>query len=507
MPGDSLEKTIFLKRKLLESQRSIILPLKNARLNEKLTEFHAAFDAFITQIQNIKAEACLSETRTPADLDFLKTLQLNRGDKKRQRFLYGTRVKRAYFEDQISRLTKTFVETIEDEMLSPALVDAYRQHSIYQILYHHGVLAYDTRFDEDRNKSKQPPPPGPILIKFAIFGLGLATLSVAFFATVALLGLSGGWVIAATALFGSAIAYMAGLLYGIINDIFATKANLPYFLLGHQREQGCMFLSNDRFVQAIGWGIIAAQPIAGIASIVFGISISAVMAFAASPVLTFVLPILLVIVPLFAACANVYARYSANQYIKKGVSLQGFSEGNKKCCRDGLGLAANAEWIDLDKFDFDADVVRLLRWFNDFQCDGLALMSSSKKDKANWLANSDRNGLGYIGTPLLGITGLVLMLTLTTAPMVFFSPLLATIIPLVAAVIAIACLATALTYVSINQEKQIDNRYKLFKSTPDRKKKMDELYVPDELMGPVLEQEADPLPRIRSQNGTITLTA
>jgi len=485
----SLEKTLFLKRKLTDSRKAITLP-DNTRLNEILATFENNLNQLINQMNEIDYDEKLSQTETDIDA-FLTQLNLNRGDQKKRRFVRTNLTKHDCIEDQISRLTKSLVETIEDENLCPALVEAYRNHHIYQMLYYNGVMGnYTTlcRFGMyDREKFTLL---GPTLMKQAMVYLGFATLSVAFFATVALLGLSGGWIIAATALFGAAVAYMAGLLYGIINDIFATKANLPYFLLGHQKTQYSFFISNDRFVQAIGWGIIAAQPIAIIASIVFGVTIAAVMASAASPVLTFALPILLGVVPLFAAFANVYANYSADKYIQKGISLNNLPKSLKEECITALNLQANAEWIDLDQIDFDSQSFRTLAnkydLLNDYQLDGLALMSSSKKDKANWLANSDRNLLGYIGMPLLAITGLVLMLKLTSLPVIFFSPLLSTIIPLVAAVIAIAILATALIYVSNNKEKQIDNRYKLFKSRflfksgYNGEMKIDQLYVTNE---------------------------
>ena len=483
MPVNSLEKTLFLRRKLAESQKSITLPVENTRLNEKLATFDEEFGKLIAQMEAITLDELLAETRVDRN-NFLAQLNLNRGDQDKRRFLRNDLAKRACIEDQVSRLTKTLVETIEDESLSPALVEAYRKHNIYQMLYHNGVIGRYTSSDSwGEYQIKRYPPVGPTIMKVAMVGLGFATLSVAFFATVAVLGLNGGWIIAATALLGSAIAYMAGLLYGIINDIFATKANLPYFLLGHQVTQHSFFISNDRFVQAIGWGIIAAQPIAIMASIVFGVTIAAVMASAASPVLTFALPLLLVAVPLFAVCANVYANHSADKYIQKGISLKTLSEEKKQEFRTALNLPSDAEWIDLDQIDFDSQSFRVLvkknGLLNDYQLDGLALMSSSKKDKANWLANSDRNLLGYIGTPLLAITGLVLMLTLTSVPVVFFSSLLGTIIPLVAAVIVIASLAIALTYVSVNKEQQTDNRYKLFTSGNNGEKKMDNLYVLD----------------------------
>jgi hypothetical protein len=67
------------------------------------------------------------------------------------------------------------------------------------------------------------------------------------------------------------------------------------------------------------------------------------------------------------------------------------------------------------------------------------------------------------------------MLTLTSVPAALFSLLLTIIISVVSAVIAIALLATALTYVSVNKDKQVDNRYKLFTNLGSGEKKMDKL--------------------------------
>lgn len=486
MALNPLEKSLFLKRKLAESHNSI-QNSKNTRLNHLLNEFDINFNKLIAQMKAIEIASTLSDVKADKER-FLAQLHLNRGDQNKRRFHPNNITQGACIEDQISRLTKTLIEAIEDDNLSLELMEAYRNHGIYQMLYHNGVIGHYTKYHryDKYNKKHSPPLLGPTIMKFAMVGLGFATLFIGFFATIALLGLSGGWMVAATALLGSAIAYLAGLLYGITNDIFATKANLPYFLLGHQSTQHSFFISNDRLVQAIGWGIIAAQPMAVIASIVFAVTIAAVMASTASPALIFILPLLLVVVPLFAACANVYAKHSADKYINKGISLKILSEEKKQAFRAALNLNSDAEWIDLDQFDFDSESLRTLLvknygLLNDYQLDGLALMSSSKKDKANWLANSDRNLLGYVGTPLLAITGLVLMLILgSSVPVIFLSPLLSTIIPLVAAAIAIVSLATALTYVSVNKEKQTDNRYKLFTTGRNGECKLDELYITEE---------------------------
>jgi hypothetical protein len=45
--------------------------------------------------------------------EFLAPLNLNRGDQNKRRFLRNNLAKRACVEDQISRLTKTLVETID----------------------------------------------------------------------------------------------------------------------------------------------------------------------------------------------------------------------------------------------------------------------------------------------------------------------------------------------------------------------------------------------------------
>ena len=463
MSNSSEEKVLFLKQKLDASCRSITLAPENTRLNEKLAVYEQQFNQLLEQMRALRPDELIDQTHEDWEI-FLRQIHLNRGDHDKSRFLNRSLEKRACIEDQVSRLTKNLIESIEDENLNSELTAAFRQHGIYQILYHHGVMGHYKTF-HPCFVGDEFPPLGPMVMNFAKVGLGFVALSLGFFASAALLGLSGGWIIAATALFGAAVVYMAGLLYGIMNDIFATKANLPYFLLGHQYGQFSFFISNDPLVQAIGWGIIASQPIAIIAALVFGITIATVMASAASPPLIFILAILELLVPPLVLCVNAYANYSANQYIKNGISLSHCSEEIKQEFRKALNLAADAESIDLDEVDFDSPSFRALvekhQFLNDYQLDGLALMSSSKKDKANWLANGNRNLLGYLGAPTLAIASLVLMLTLKAVPAIFFSPLFAVIIPLLTAVLAMVGLATALYYVTVNDQKQIDNRYKL----------------------------------------------
>lgn len=494
MGSTSLQRVLFLKSQLDSAKQSIQLPENNNEFNRLFQQFEINYRFFVEKMSEIDESEMLEsldKNLQSTKQSFLLLFPFNRGDYQQNRFRPSATnlTKHACLEDQISRVTKQFIETIEDQQLCPALLQAYRERHINQILYHHGVIghyqtgerSYTGRTIYDKYTH---PPKGATIIKFAMVSLVFTSLSVAFFATAALLGLSGGWIIAATALFGAAVAYMGGLLYGIVNDIFAVKANLPYFLLGHQASQYSYFSSNDPLVQATGWGVIAAQPIAIIAAVVFGVAIFSTMMASTAPVLTFMLPLMLLVVPLFAVCANSYAKRCANNYITNGFNMNSLPNHLKSQLIRALNLEPTDQSVDLDKINFDLPGLRLfilnLELLNPYQLDGLALMSSSKQAKANWLANSDRNLLGYAVTPLLAVASLILMLTLTSAPSVLFSPLLSIVIPVVSATVAITVLASLFAYTLVNKDKQVDNRYKLFTDLGAGEKKMDELYLTEE---------------------------
>ena len=145
---------------------------------------------------------------------------------------------------RVSAAVKVFIAEIEERNIPGCapLLHYYKQQGIYKMLYHDPVLV--------GNVDKRH-------MRFIIYILGIVAAAIAFFVIVSFLGLTGGWVIAANALFAGAVAYLSGILYGICNDMFAARSNLPYFLLGHQYSQTTFFLSNDPNVQAIGWGVLA----------------------------------------------------------------------------------------------------------------------------------------------------------------------------------------------------------------------------------------------------------
>ena len=446
----------FLRDKIADSLQVTAASASNTTFNEDFNLFIQAFDNLISKMNHINPQETLS--RSEADTNnFLRSLILNRGDALQSRFKSGV-TKHACFEDQISRLTKTVIEQIEDKQINHPLLARYRERGVYEMLYHIGTLGFASLFHDDQLKLE---------MRSAIIGLSCSSLSIAFFSSMVFLEFNNQWVTdLSTALLGSAMVYMSVLLYGITSDILAARLNLPYFLLGHRPSQAGLCISNDPVVQAIVWGVCTTKHGAKIASGVFGIAIFAALA-ASSPVNTFMLPLTAIAVLLFVLCANVYANYSVKQYLKNGVSMSMLRDLTKRNLREIFELTVHEESIPLEKIDFDHSGMR--QWvtkhdvLNNDQLNGLALMLSSNKDKAGWFANTDRKMIGTIGMPLIAIISLVLMLSLKCDS----NFLLSTILPIIAACVEITALTAAVTYASANQEKQIDNRYRLFKGDPD----------------------------------------
>ena len=209
-------------------------------------------------------------------------------------------------------------------------------------------------------------------------------------------------------------------------------------------------------------------PLAKIAALVFGVAVFITASLSTAPIATFVLPLLFAVLPLAVIAADLYAKYQVRTYMQQGVSLTWIPADLKVKVKMVFKLPEDANFLPLDSIDFDSpdiqDFLNEIRLKDGYQLNGLALMSYSKKDKANWLANSDRNLAGYIGAPLLAVGTLVAMLTISEAAApILFSAILATTVPVISAGIIILALAIALTYALNNQDKQIDNKYKLDK--------------------------------------------
>lgn len=81
---------------------------------------------------------------------------------------------------------------------------------------------------------------------------------------------------------------------------------------------------------------------------------------------TFLLPVMMIAMPLIAVGAEFYARKKAREYLEQGVEFT---------------------WLGS----------------NEYQKRGLSYMCPTKPERAAWYANSDRNMFGFTKVPLIGL--------------------------------------------------------------------------------------------------------
>lgn len=464
----SKEKIIVLNEKLSASWRQTNPESRDDRFTSKLVNYGDT-------LRNLE-QLFLNEE---INLDTTKAQSsLNRGDRGKQRFENAN--KEEIMEDQISRLTKQMIEEIEDEGLCDEFIEACKHNGVYEILYHNPVIG-EFSFVY-LNKGRQLT--GLFILEFSKKVLMFCAASIVFYSTVAILGLGGAWMVAGLSLLTTAMTYMGGLLYGIINDIFATNANLTYFLLGHGCTQKSFFKTNDPKALAIGWGIVGTHGLGLIAALIFGITTALVTTFSSSHILVFALPILIASLPIITLFANIFATWRINKLIDNGLDLP---NENRENITEIFNLDENASCIDLEKVDLGSlEIKNFLienKVFNEYQLKGLDLMTTSKNQRANWLGNGDRNLFGYLVIPLVAIIDITLMLSLQSAPEYLYGTLFSVTIPIATALLTLGFLVAAQTYLTSNQDKQLDNRFKL--SPYDRYDiDLDRLYVTQEHISP-----------------------
>jgi hypothetical protein len=316
-------------------------------------------------------------------------------------------------------IANQFIIELEAVEHGDVILDHLKQLGLYRMLYRRPKLqGIELPKDDVLHQ----------LLRSGLWGVGVSAVLIAVFLATTLLA-APAWLIAiSTGLFIGASIYLSGLLYGVVNDLFATHSNLPYFLLGHQPQQYSMFRSNDKVVNGIGWGIAATFGPVLLATILFVI-VSTITAFFV-PMATFIIPIMMIAMPLIAVGAELYSRAKIKEYIEKNT--------------------AECHWVGA----------------NEYQQRNLAFMCPTKAERAAWHANSDRNMFGFTKVPFVGLSALVALIVLSGVsmflpPVLISLPLVALILP--AAFSAAACLALAGggLYVYLNQDKQTDNRYRM----------------------------------------------
>lgn len=312
-----------------------------------------------------------------------------------------------------------FIIDLEANDHDGMIINHLRKHGFYRILYRNPQI-----------KGQELPKNDILhmLLRYGFAGIAASALiTVIFFATVYFS--APFWLTAiVTGLFVGASTYLSGILYGVVNDIFATHFNLPYFLLGHQPRQKSLLRTNDKIAQGIAWGVAATFGPVVLASILFAI-VATITAFFV-PIATFVLPIMIITMPMIALGVELFAHKKALEYEKSD------------------------DW----RLNYIGS--------NTYQTRGLKYMCPTKKERATWIANSDRNMFGFTKVPLIGLGALLGIIVLSAIgkflpSSLFMSPMIAMTIPVVFAGVTSLMLLAAGAYMYVNRNKQLDDRYRL----------------------------------------------
>lgn len=320
--------------------------------------------------------------------------------------------------DNVNKL----IAILEQTEGGQSTLNHFKQNGVYRILYRN-----------PRMHGQQLPQNDALnqLLRAGFTGVGISAVIVAFFVATTLIGGAPFWLTAVSAgLFTGASAYLSGILYGVVNDLFATRANLPYFLLGHQPQQKSMLRTNDKIAQGIAWGVAATFPLVALASVLFAVVATTTAFFV--PLATFLLPAMMVAMPLIAIGAEMYARKMTK---------------------------ANEE-------NYGDNLYNISFYLNEYQREGLNLMCQTRQELAAWKANSDRNVFGFHRVPLIGAGALVGFVGLSVLsafiPAVLFaSPIIAMAVPAAFAGLATLSLAVGGIYTYVNRNTLLDDRYRM----------------------------------------------
>jgi hypothetical protein len=318
------------------------------------------------------------------------------------------------------------------------LIAHFKQNGLYRMFYH------KARIKGERNTTDLS-----LFLKLGFIGVLLSALAVTFFVASSLLAMPAWLMIVANGLFASAMVYISALSYGIVNDIYATDANLPYFLFGHQGKQHSLIETNDPLAQGIAWGVAATFEPAAIAAAIFGIVTTVTGYF--FPIANIVFPIAMGAMPLIARKVDQYAKQNQQERLEQLID---FPEGS------------------------------FTTGSNPYQRNASDVLQTKKVEYVAYRANSDRNLFGFTKIPLMGIGLLGTMFTMSAAhsflPTFLFSAAATTLLPIVAGGIGIIMISSAGIYTYVNRHKQIDNRFKLaFHQELDTD--LDELYLDEDL--------------------------
>ncbi|WP_242601968.1 hypothetical protein [Legionella yabuuchiae] len=316
------------------------------------------------------------------------------------------------------KLVNEFIVDLETKDQDRATINYLKKHGLYRIIYHNPqIMGEELPTNDILHK----------LLRSGFVGVVASALIILLFSATALFAAPFWLTAISTGLFVGASVYLSGILYGVINDLFATHANLPYFLLGHQPQQKSLLRTNDKVAQGIAWGVAATFAPVMLATALFTVTATITAFFV--PMATFLLPVMMMAMPLIAVGAEFYARKKAREYIKQNTDFT---------------------WIGS----------------NMYQREGLDYMCPTLPERAAWYANNDRNYFGFFKVPWIGLGVLVGLVVLSAVsmflpPLLFASPIIAIAIPAAFSAVACATLIAAGVYMHANRNKYVDDRYRL----------------------------------------------
>ena len=279
-------------------------------------------------------------------------------------------------------------------------------------------------------------------LRNGVMWVGIAILGIAAFSIISFVG-GAPFVLTVliNAWFAGSAIYLSGIGYCILNDLIGVKKNLPYFSLGHQDWQKALIKSNDRAAVGIAWGIFASKGFSLIAAVLFTIA-TLVTGFLGLPFAGFVLPVLAAVLPITLVAAHLYSRHKEKQREQAEQKTHYLAAYKKLIDQKNHFMGLNAYQME-----------RLKHWLKD------------TSDMNAWLGNSDRNVFGFISMPLVGVAGLVAIITLSAVssflPAILFGAAFSAFPPVGLGILLAVGIAAACVYLYLNHKKIVNNGYRL----------------------------------------------
>lgn len=276
---------------------------------------------------------------------------------------------------------------------------------------------------------------GRSILKWGIGSALIAALLVCSFPISLFFTLPMAATVIISALFTGGFVHLCGLAYGILNDMIATRANLPYFILGHQPGQRGLIKSNKPNAQAVAWGINATWGLTFLASSLFVVA-TLITGFLGFPFAGFILPLIPIAMSLAIGGAHLFGNFLAKKILYTK---------NKK---------------------FKGDIFSPYR--DEYQNERLEYWHEPNHEQSilNHTTNGIRNGFGYVVMPLLGagaLAGIIYSSVLSNAVPAFLFGAAFSAFPLIGVGIVLAIgIVAACFYLYKNHNKVVDsNPYRL----------------------------------------------